>query len=231
MGTSAPSPNEEREQVRTPLNDATEALELDTAAVFDQYRERLHRYILRLVRDAAEADDLLQETFLRAHRQLHTVTNLAALPAWLYRVATNACYDRFRQASYRHAAQGLSIEADTDEAKAPQEDADAPRLDLALEQSEMSTCVQEYIEQLSDDYRMVILLHDVHGMTNPEMAGALGCSLATVKIRLHRARAKFKEALSSACDFSVDERGVFVCDRKGRCRESPPEDPGAPSDK
>ena len=205
--------------------------DLDSAEIFEEYRDRMHHYIRRQVRDASEADDLVQETFLRAHRQLHAVKDPAALPAWLYRVATNVCYDRFRQASYRHARQGTSIEADNDGAEVPQEDADAPRLDLALEQSEMSTCVQEYIEQLSDDYRMVILLHDVHGMTNPEMAGALGCSLATVKIRLHRARAKLKEALSSACDFSVDERGVFVCDRKGRCRESPREDPGAPSDK
>jgi RNA polymerase sigma-70 factor (ECF subfamily) len=226
MGTSAPSPNEEREQVRTPLTDATEDLELDTAAVFDQYRERLHGYILCQVHDAAEADDLLQETFLRAHRQLHSVSNPAALPAWLYRVATNVCYDRFRQASYRHARQGTSIEADNDGVEVPQEDADAPRLNLALEQTEMSTCVQEYIEQLSDDYRMVILLHDVHGMTNPQMAQALGCSLATIKIRLHRARAKLKKALSAACDFTVDERGVFVCDRKGRCQESPPNGPG-----
>jgi len=202
------------------------ANDLDSAEIFEEYRDRIRRYIRRQVRDASEADDLLQETFLRAHWQLHTVTNLAALPAWLYRVATNVCYDRFRQASYRHARQGTSIEADNDGAEVPQEDADAPRLDLALEQTEMSTCVQEYIEQLSDDYRMVILLHDVHGMTNPQMAQALGCSLATIKIRLHRARAKLKKALSAACDFTVDERGVFVCDRKGRCQESPPNGPG-----
>ena len=55
--------------------------------------------------------------------------------------------------------------------------------------------------------------------------------MATVKIRLHRARAQLKEALSTACDFSVDERGVFVCDRKGRCGDSPSKDPGTPSDK
>jgi RNA polymerase sigma-70 factor (ECF subfamily) len=228
MCASAPWPNGEREQKRAPLTEAPDASDLDTAAVFGEYRERLQRYIVRQVRDAAEADDLVQETFLRAHRQLHTVTNPAALPAWLYRVATNVCYDRFRQASYRRAMQGTSIDTDEVESEAPQEDVDAPRLDLVIEQSEMSTCVQGYIEQLPDDYRMVILLHDLHGMTNPQMAQALGCTLATVKIRLHRARAKLKQALSAACDFSVDERGVFVCDRKSRCHNSPAEDPGDP---
>lgn len=204
------------------------ARDLDSAGIFEEYRDRIHRYIRRQVRDASEADDLVQETFLRAHRQLQTVTDPAALPAWLYRVATNVCYDRFRQASYRRAMQGTSIEVNENGAETAQEDVDAPRLDLVIEQSEMSTCVQGYIEQLPDDYRMVILLHDLHGMTNPQMAQALGCTLATVKIRLHRARAKLKQALSAACDFSVDERGVFVCDRKSRCHNSPAEDPGDP---
>ena len=63
-------------------------------------------------------------------------------------------------------------------------------------------------------YRTVILLHDLHGMTNPEIAQALDCSLAAVKVRLHRARLRLKEALASGCAFSHDERGVFVCERK-----------------
>lgn len=200
--------------------------DLDSAGVFEQYRDRIHRYIRRQVRDSAEAEDLVQETFLRAHRELHSVTNRDALPTWLYRVATNVCYDRFRQASYRREVRGRSIETGEDEEEARHEDVDEPSLNLAIEQTEMSICVQEYIEKLSDDHRMVILLHDLHRMTNPQIAQALGCSLATVKIRLHRARAKLKAALSAACDFSVDERGVFVCDRKRRCHDSQGEAPG-----
>jgi RNA polymerase sigma-70 factor (ECF subfamily) len=78
----------------------------------------------------------------------------------------------------------------------------------------MSSCVQDYLETLPDDYRAVILLHDLEGLTNPEIATMLGCSLATAKIRLHRARKKLKEALDNACRFIRDERGVFVCERK-----------------
>ena len=78
----------------------------------------------------------------------------------------------------------------------------------------MSSCVQDYLEELPDDYRAVILLHDLEGLTNPEIAEMLGCSLATAKIRLHRARKKLKEALDNACEFSRDDRGVFVCERK-----------------
>ncbi len=188
------------------------------AAVFDEYRDRIRRYIHGMTRDPAEVDDLVQETFLRVHRKLETVRDPAALPAWLYRIATHVCYDRFRQASYRAGTKPLEA-ADQDAAQTPVEDTDAPPLNLQVEQAEMSTCVQEFIEQLSDDDRMVILLHDVHGLTNPEVARAVDCSLAAVKTRLHRARQRLKQALSGGCDFTRDERGVFVCDRK----PSPPQ--------
>ncbi len=78
----------------------------------------------------------------------------------------------------------------------------------------MSACVQDYLAELSDSYRAVILLHDAEGLTNPEIAEMLGVSVATVKIRLHRARAKLRAALARACSFSTDERGVLVCDPK-----------------
>ncbi len=89
-----------------------------------------------------------------------------------------------------------------------------PRLDQALEQDEMSSCVQSYLAELSDTYRAVILLHDVEGMTNPEIARMLGISLPTVKIRIHRAREKLRDALANACSFSSDERGVLLCEPK-----------------
>lgn len=91
---------------------------------------------------------------------------------------------------------------------------DSPRLDKLMEQREMSSCVQEYIEDLSDSYRAVSLLHDLQGLANPEIAEMLGLSLATVKIRLHRARSRLRAALGEGCSFSKDERGVKVCEPK-----------------
>ena len=90
----------------------------------------------------------------------------------------------------------------------------APRLDKVMEQKEMSSCVQSYLAELPDSYRAAILLHDAEGLTNPEIAAMLGVSLPTVKIRLHRARARLRDKLSGACSFSTDERGVYVCDPK-----------------
>lgn len=169
------------------------------------HRDVIHRYVLSVVRDPATAEDLTQETFLRAHRNLASLDDATRLVPWLYRIATNVCHDRFRKASYRAEAEICEDLEQTDV---------APRLDKVMEQKEMSSCVQNYLAELSDSYRAVILLHDAEGLTNPEIAAMLGVSLPTVKIRLHRARAKLREALDRACSFSTDERGVVVCDPK-----------------
>jgi RNA polymerase sigma-70 factor (ECF subfamily) len=195
------------------LSGSGDSANLTSAAVFGEYRDRIFSYILRLVRDPAEADDLVQETFLRVHKQLASLRDPATVSPWLYRIATNVAYDRLRQRA-RQPAPGTK-DTGSEGSSLPEDppDRDAPRIDQAFEQAEMSACVQEFIEELPDDYRAAILLHDLQGLTNPEIAEVLGCSLDTVKIRLHRARQKLREALATGCDFSHDERGVFVCDR------------------
>jgi len=180
------------------------------------HREAIVRYIRGLARDDAEAEDLTQETLLRAYDRLSTLEDPTRLAPWLYRIATNVTYDRFRQASYRHRPVSLEEERDSAAENAKLEVLldDSPRLDKLMEQREMSSCVQDYIEDLPDTHRAVILLHDVQGLTNPEIAGMLGVSLATVKIRLHRARNKLRAALGEGCSLSNDERGIQVCEAK-----------------
>jgi RNA polymerase sigma-70 factor (ECF subfamily) len=186
-----------------------------TADQIASQREALYRYILGIVRDAAEAEDLTQETLLRAYDKLATLNDPARLVPWLYRIATNVTYDRFRQASYRHRPQPLADDAgDPGSAGAEIAVDEGPRLDKVMEQREMSTCVRDYIEALPESYRAVILLHDVQGLTNPEIAEMLDVSLATVKIRLHRARNRLRAALDAGCAFESDERGVTVCEPK-----------------
>jgi RNA polymerase sigma-70 factor (ECF subfamily) len=186
--------------------------DLSSAGVAEQWRDRIHRYILRMVRDPEEAEDLTQETFVRVHRKLESLQDPATLSTWLFRIATNVCRDHFRRLSPRSAV--ASPDAASDDEASEIEDRDAPRVHEVIDRAEMSSCVREYIEGLSDSYRTVILLHDLEGMTSPQIAQALGCSLPTVKIRLHRARLRLKEALKVACDFSRDECGTLICNRK-----------------
>lgn len=160
-------------------------LEITTPALFEAYSQRLYRYALSLIHDPAEADDVVQETFLRVNRRLDSLRDPAALTTWLYRITTHICLDRLRQRT-SHAP----LEVDPDSPDVTEMDSAAPSLQQIVEQNEMSDCVQRYLDSLSDSYRAVILLHDLHGLTGPELAELLGVSLATVKIRLHRARRK-----------------------------------------
>ena len=185
------------------------AISPSSGELFAAYHDRIRRYVQSMVHDPDEAEDLTQDVFLQAHRRLGSVRNPDAVISWLYRIATHACYDRFRQWSRR--PQSASLEsADLEETEAT-ETGDAS-LDRVIERAEMSACVRGYLDALSDDYRNVILLHDVEALSTPEIGGMLGVSVGAVKIRLHRARRRLQDVLSANCALSYDEHGVLVCE-------------------
>jgi RNA polymerase sigma-70 factor, ECF subfamily len=187
---------------------------LDSATVFDHYRDRIYRHVLFMVRDPELARDLTQETFLRAHEELALLQDPGALPVWLYRIATRLCFDAHR-ASKKRAGRDERAGA-PDDFEPDQED--GPSLQLVMEQAEMSACVRALLDELPPSYRAVLLLHDLHGMSGPEIASQLQCTLATVKIRLHRARRRLEAALRKACTLGCDGRGVLVCEPKRGAR-------------
>lgn len=182
---------------------------LDSSTLFAEYYQRLYRYTLSLLHDPAEADDAVQETLVRAYRRLESLRDWQALTTWLYRIATHVCLDHMRRRA-RDKTIGAVDNADEFELV----EADAPSLEYIVERSDMSACVQRYLEGLSDSYRAVILLHDLDGLTGTQIAEILGVSLATVKIRLHRARVRLRAQLEAGCAFAHDERDVLVCEPK-----------------
>ncbi len=184
---------------------------LSSAEIFASYHAQIRRYILSIVRDPAEADDLTQDVFLQAHRKLDSLRDPDFLVSWLYRIATHVCYDRFRKSSRQPRTEPLD-DGESGAASSRGDIADQLRLDRVLEQADMSACVRSYIEALSTEYQQVIFLHDLEELSNPEIARMLGTSLDAVKIRLHRARRKLQVALGAHCDLSLDEQGVLVCE-------------------
>ena len=176
------------------------------------FRAQVQRHLLAMVRDKSLAEELTQDTYTRALERIDQLRDPRAALAWLYRIATTVALDRLRQ------RRPLTVPLDTvapvggEAEQAAERERPPALLAGALESSEMSACVQGYLAALPDDYRIAILLHDAHGLSNPEVAELLGCSLATAKIRVHRARARLRETLATACSFEIDERGVLVCD-------------------
>jgi len=185
-------------------NGLTQDFEAELAAT----RTALFVYARGIVRDSETAEDITQEAMLRAYRNISELKDHNRLVPWLYRIATNICLDHFRKnARICEAAHGSNFVNDL-------RDENAPRLDKVLECAEMGECVQQYFAELSDPYRAVILLHDVEGMTNQEIADMLDISLPTAKIRLYRSRKKLRNILKDVCHFYIDERGVLVCEPK-----------------
>ncbi len=172
--------------------------------LIDRYHDRLKRFVLVTVRDTWAADDIVQETFLRAHRKIHTLRDEGSVLPWLFQIAYRLCVDHFRARARRPEDEA----ADPAALKRPQ----APPLEHMLEQHQMSACVQAQILKLADAYRSVIWLFDVQDFSIKETAAILGISEANVRTRLHRARRKLKALLEVHCTFERDARNVFICE-------------------
>jgi RNA polymerase sigma-70 factor, ECF subfamily len=179
--------------------------------LFRAHQPAIRRYILSMVRDPAQADDLTQDVFLRAHRKQDSLRDPDAALGWLYRIATRICYDRFRQLA-RQPRLDPRDPGSSDAGEAACGPGGETSLDRVVLRSEMSECVQGYLRDLREEYRQVIVLHDLEYLTSTEIAQELGVSVDAVKIRLHRARRRLQTVLEHACDFSRDEEDVFVCE-------------------
>ena len=166
----------------------------------------LQRYLERMAGDRATADDLLQETLLKIARGLPGFEGRSSVKTWAFTIATRVATDYFRRPETR--AHIVDLE-DTPEITASEVD-----VDQRMVIDEMNSCVREVIDSLPEDYRAALVLHDLEGLTVAATAEACGCTMATAKIRIHRARARLKKALQSECDFYSDDEDTLRCDRK-----------------
>jgi RNA polymerase sigma-70 factor (ECF subfamily) len=157
------------------------------------HADALYNLARHLTRNAADAEDLVQETYARAVRAWGMRDADASLAAWLFRILRNAWLDRWR----RDRRSPLDAEGDGEAADAALGSDVWLRNDVELER--MRGLVSEEIEAalatLSDDARTVVLL-DVEGFTETEVAHVLGCAVGTVKSRLARARAALRAKLA-----------------------------------
>jgi RNA polymerase sigma-70 factor, ECF subfamily len=181
----------------------------DTVKLFECYRARIYRYILRMIKNPAEAEDLTQDTFLRAHRAQASLRDPDAVRGWLYRIATHVCLDRLRQRKPQ-----VSIDSEEESNRVASAASESPSALEITERKETSACVQRCLDYLPDKYRAVILLHQAHSLTAAEIADLLGVTVTTVKIRLHRARRKLQRLMEYGCVVSGDSRGRPVCQPK-----------------
>ncbi len=181
-------------------------------AVYTEYYARIVRYLDRLL-GHDEAEDTAQDVFSRISRTLSDFRGDSSLSTWIYRIATNAALDRIRSAAYRSSAASVPVhdEAGSEHIALPD---GAESAEHQAIRTEMSDCVQALLKELPEIYRTAVVLSDVEGLKNAEIAEVLGVTLDTVKIRLHRGRARFKTILETQCRFYRDRSSTLLCDRK-----------------
>jgi RNA polymerase sigma-70 factor (ECF subfamily) len=177
-------------------------------SLHDEVRPRVLRYLTRLV-GAGEAEDLTQSVMLKVSAGLPDFRGNSTLFTWIYRIATNAAYDALRR-------KGLPAppEAEDDDERNFRPEAQTPSAEATAMRDEMDACIRDLIERLPEHYRTVIVLSEVEGFKNAEIAAILGISVDAVKIRLHRARDQLRNALSTGCTFDRNDEGELACDRK-----------------
>lgn len=169
----------------------------------------LSRYLRRYAGDRPIADDLLQTTMIRVLRGLPAFEGRANLTTWAFAIATRVAVDHFRHPEHRRDIVDIFDLGDGEEP------VDGDRLaEEKLVIGEMNACVREVIDSLPEDYRAALVLHDLEEMSVRQVAEVCGITIATAKVRIHRARNRLREALRTQCAFYRDEDDVFRCDRK-----------------
>jgi RNA polymerase sigma-70 factor, ECF subfamily len=152
------------------------------------YQHRVFGVAVRMLGNSAEAEEVAQETFLRAHRALAEFRGDAKLSTWLYAITSRLCLNRLASGEGRMSrarAQGLD--------RLPATAGGEPGADL--ERSEREAALHRAIAELPEERRIVVVLRDLEGLAYDEIAAALSLELGTVRSRLHRARLDLKEKL------------------------------------
>jgi RNA polymerase sigma-70 factor (ECF subfamily) len=188
--------------------------EIDFKEVYQEFQPKIHHYIARLTGNH-EAEDVTQEVFEKVNRSLEGFRGDSKLSTWIYRIATNTALDKLRSPSFKRPSEHTPLEDITEPANENIWNGQKERFtDQNIIRKEMSECVREFIDKLPPDYKTVVILSELAGFKNREIAEILQVSLDTVKIRLHRARTSLKKELGDGCSFYHNEEGTFACDRK-----------------
>lgn len=170
-----------------------------------RHQDRLYRLAYRLIGNHEDALDAVQEVLLRLLRALPSFRGEARFSTWLYRLAANTCVDcRRQQRAPRTEALHADLPDDT-----PEQDPDHQ-----CEKGFRTTVVEHALRELPDDQRLVLVLRDLEGLSNPAAAEVLGIEVGTLKARLHRARGALRRVM---------DNGVVVAGHEqiGRVRFTP----------
>ncbi len=164
--------------------------------IWNTFNSGLERFIRSKVEDRQTAEDLLQDVYLKIHRNIGTLRDQDRVQAWVYQIARNAIHDYYRST------------------RAPVDELPEDLIELPEENDEITDrlahSVRAMIDEMPDDYREALLLTELGGLTQQELADRLGISLSGAKSRVQRGRKLLREMLLSCCHFEFDRLGKVI---------------------
>jgi RNA polymerase sigma-70 factor, ECF subfamily len=169
------------------------------ATLVETFGDRVYRLARRITGSNEDAEEVTQDALWAAARKIHTFKGESAFGSWLYRITANAAYMKLR--SRKSKANEIALDdvlPNLDEEGRHFEPMDdwSARVDAAALQGELRDHLEEAIAGLPAEYRTALILHDIEGLSNPDIAEALGISLPAVKSRVHRSRLFLRQQLS-----------------------------------
>jgi RNA polymerase sigma-70 factor, ECF subfamily len=167
-------------------------------AIVNRYKDRLYNFVLRFVKDQLTAEDIVQDTFLRAYRKRESFQAVAKFSTWIYTIAGNLAKSELRR---RKRWRFLSVGVQNEETGATFE---LPDLGATPDRNTETSLAEEQIHnaigRLPERYREAVILRDVEGLDYDEISQIIGCPLGTVKSRINRGRLRLQEDLAELAD-------------------------------
>lgn len=164
------------------------------------YEKNVYNLALRMVKNPEDASDMAQEAFIRAYNSLASFRGESKFSVWLYRIVSNVCLDFLRSRS-RHPTVSLSVENDEGEETELDIPDESQSPEALLERRLTRDSVRRGLDALSEEYRQILLLREIQGLSYDEIAETLSMELGTVKSRIFRARKKL-------CDFLLRDGNI-----------------------
>jgi RNA polymerase sigma-70 factor, ECF subfamily len=166
--------------------------------LLETYGDRVYRLARRITGNERDAEEVVQDAFWSVVRNIDTFRGESLLGSWIYRITANAAYQKLRRAAHQRDEisldQVLPILDDGHHHLDPSGDWSA-QIDAPAIQSELREVLAAAIDELPANHRAVIVLRDVEGLSMAEVADALGITVATAKVRAHRARLRLRKRL------------------------------------
>lgn len=170
---------------------------MTTENVWEAFNTNLKQFILKRVTNEDNAEDILQEVFVKIHTRIHTLRDEEKLPGWIYQIARNTIYDYYR------AQKNILALPDTPfffTEEMPEEN--------VIE--ELLPCITDMVNRLPAEYRQALILTEYEGLSQKELGERLGISYSGAKSRVQRAREKLKTMLLDCCHFQFDHYGKVI---------------------